>query len=1016
MVTTPLAIPEQGQLVRLRQRFWSVQDVTEHETDGQVSHHVLLECLDDDQLGTTLHVLWEREIAPSIFESGGLPQPMAWDSSETFDAFVTAIRWSGASLLEQEGIRAPFFAAIAIEEYQLEPIVRMLTIPRVNLLIADDVGLGKTIEAGLLMQEMLTRQRIRRVMILCPASLQKQWQEEMQEKFQLHFEIIDRQSIQQLRREYGMHINPWTSHPRLITSMDFLKREQPLRLFQQSLQHQDSPLRDWDLLIVDEAHNVAPSGRGSYAVDSDRTRMMRRIADHFEHRLFLTATPHNGYTESFTALLELLDPLRFSRGPDVDLAQVQQVMVRRLKADVMQAMSRRKFAQRAVKALEVQPTEQESQLFERLNAYAESRLERLEWSRSLPVRFALTMLKKRLLSSPKAFARSIHTHMQSLGATDEMADMTLLGRMTERVQEDWANDDEKNQAEDDALVESSRFFTDLLPEERDHLQHMVRLLGDVPDTKLAILFDWIEEHLRENGAWTDERLVLFTEYKDTLHYLQEVLSERYGAEALLTLYGGMMSAQREAIKAAFMTPPAEHPVRILVATDAASEGLNLQAHCRYLMHYEIPWNPNRMEQRNGRIDRHGQTADVVEVYHFLYTDNADSRFLQTVIDKVQTMQADLGSVGEIIAQQVERAMLGQGYKLNVPDERRKLAQDVVRGELVTEDKIRQVRRQMDRTRHALSVRPETMAQVLDAALQILGHDGLQAAMSPTLRDRAYNLQKLPQQWHSLADTLRDADGRWRDITFDHHLAEGRHDLTLLHLNHPLLRQALGVFRARLWSEPGEGGLNRVSYRILPQITQPVVIAYGRLVAIGNTSQRLHESILTVGGEFQDDKLYPLPSADIERMLSERYEMPDIPTRLGTQLRRTFKAHERQLLQRLEEAEASERERLTQLASERAEADAKAVQELIQTRIEELRTRLRRDEKQRAASPYQLELFDRDEYLQYQEDLRWLAQKLEALQARSKEEPARVRQMYALRSVRVLPMALLYLLPEYLLEA
>src|SRR5690606_19064655 len=316
-------------------------------------------------------------------------------------------------------IHAPFRAAISIEEYQLEPVVRALTMPRANLLIADDVGLGKTIEAGLVMQEMLARRRIRRIMIICPASLQQQWKDEMEEKFQLDFHIIDRDSMQQLRREYGMHVNPWASFPRLITSMDFIKREQPLRLFQESLQTADAPLRDWDLLVVDEAHNVAPSGRGTYAVSSDRTRMMRSIADHFEHRLFLTATPHNGYTESFTALLEMLDPLRFSRGDTVDQEQVRLVMVRRLKDTIKDSLGQRKFAQRNVQALEIRLASHEAEVHDLLNAYTASRLERVDWARSLPVRFALTMLKKRLLSSPRAFANSLDTHLTTLQAVPE---------------------------------------------------------------------------------------------------------------------------------------------------------------------------------------------------------------------------------------------------------------------------------------------------------------------------------------------------------------------------------------------------------------------------------------------------------------------------------------------------------------------------------------------------------------------------------------------------------------------
>ena len=170
--------------------------------------------------------------------------------------------------------------------------------PRVNLLIADDVGLGKTIESGLVALELIIRHRARRVLVVCPASLQVQWRDQMRDKFGLDFRIVDSELMRDLRRRRGIHVNPWSHFPRLITSIDFLKRERPLRLFKETLPAEGESIypRRYDVLIVDEAHNCAPAGRGKYATDSLRTGAIRLLAPHFEHKLFLTATPHNGYS------------------------------------------------------------------------------------------------------------------------------------------------------------------------------------------------------------------------------------------------------------------------------------------------------------------------------------------------------------------------------------------------------------------------------------------------------------------------------------------------------------------------------------------------------------------------------------------------------------------------------------------------------------------------------------------------------------------------------------------------
>ena len=171
--------------------------------------------------------------------------------------------------------------------------------------IADDVGLGKTIEAGMVELELIIRNRARRILIVCPASLQIQWRDQMRDKFGLDFRIVDSDLMRDLRRKRGIHVNPWMHFPRLITSIDFIKRERPLRLFKETLPSEGESIypRRYDILVLDEAHNCAPSGRGKYATDSLRTQALRMMVPHFEHKLFLTATPHNGYQESFSALL-----------------------------------------------------------------------------------------------------------------------------------------------------------------------------------------------------------------------------------------------------------------------------------------------------------------------------------------------------------------------------------------------------------------------------------------------------------------------------------------------------------------------------------------------------------------------------------------------------------------------------------------------------------------------------------------------------------------------------------------
>jgi hypothetical protein len=236
--------------------------------------------------------------------------------------------------------------------------------PRVALLIADDVGLGKTIEAGLVVQELLLRHRARRVLVVCPAPLTIQWRDEMRDKFGLSFSILDASTLKELRRTHGLLANPFTVFPRTIISLQWLRTPRVQRLLDEVLDPSTRHQGFFDLLVVDEAHHCAPpapaQGRLGYAVDSLQTRAVRRASEHSQHRLFLSATPHNGYSESWEALLELVDDRRFARGVEPDPQAVSEVVVRRLKDEIVDADGRKEFAEVEAALLDLAETGRQS--------------------------------------------------------------------------------------------------------------------------------------------------------------------------------------------------------------------------------------------------------------------------------------------------------------------------------------------------------------------------------------------------------------------------------------------------------------------------------------------------------------------------------------------------------------------------------------------------------------------------------------------------------------------------------
>ena len=843
-----ISVPRVGMLATVRNRRGVISSVEPYEdaTSSKLLHLVTVEFTEyDGEPEETL--LWERECQPVVLEPNALPRVSDEAPMQPSDMFALqrASRWSAITPFlsaqspheRSEPIpTAPVYGAVSADDFQLVPLARSMRMPRVSLLLADDVGLGKTIEAGLILAELIRKRRIRRVLIITPASLRYQWQTEMDEKFSLGFDVVDRAATHRLQRDFGLDVNPWRALPRIITSYHYLRQPDVLEQFEATCRavHQGhvSAQLPWDLLIVDEAHNLMPSNFGE---DSDLAQMLHRLTPWFEHRLFLTATPHNGYTRCFSGLLEQLDPVRFTRTPnftDKERKMIGDVLVRRLKSEINhQDKDAGRFPRFASRHLEPQPLfllKGEKALAKAVREFCDALKKQIRATQEarMVLNFAIEILRKRLLSCPVAFADSWLRFKLGLeqGQTILPAEVAAAQKATE---EDIDDDQERESRGHHAVHLIGAWihpFVDVLAAEIDAIDVALTQLAldklpvvkalPTEDARFERLKELINNRLRNFDKWVDdERLIIFTEYKTTLDYLVNRLRSEYGKDdnALILLYGGMDDRERETVKIAFNDPAS--PVRILIATDAASEGLNLQQTARLLLHYEIPWNPSRLEQRNGRLDRHGQARDVT-IFHFASDDDADLRFVARVIAKVNEIREDLGSVGELFDAAFQRRMMEQQEDHDVFSQldrqiaSRRGAADEAR--VHVEERGIEEQKLFLQLLKDLDLNPETLKETLRVALGVSsGRDVLEG---PDARGRMRISSQLPGQWQAVVDDYlrlpaqRGVVGAMPWLVFDQqffiHSISGRPvfrqspDTVLLHLGHPMLRHALASF-ARL---------------------------------------------------------------------------------------------------------------------------------------------------------------------------------------------------------------------------
>ena len=570
--------------------------------------------------------------------------------------------------------------------HQLEAVYEyLLKLPSVRFLLADDAGAGKTIMAGLLVRELKLRGLIERVLIVCPANLTFQWQREFKEKFDEKFLVFKGSDI---RDQFG--VNQWFEQKQIITSLDLAKRQDVLPSLRQV---------HWDLVIVDEAHRMSARDETHKSM---RYRLGELLRDSADHVLLLTATPHKGDPQNFTLFLQLLD-----RDAYADVTSIRAAMERRRAPFYLrrtkEAMvyfpergvdgkwnAKPVFTKRIPRTADFDIDGAEFELYEKVTRFVRRQSIRAaaegDDPRARAVGFLMSLYQRRLASSTYAMRRSLENRAKRLD--DGLKQAQNLAR-TAPLDIDWEDLEELEDAERERLERMLEAITlagnaEQVREEIAELRQLAEEAKAVEDSSSETKLGHLRKIMQDEGFFDrpDQRLLLFTEFKDTLDYLMERL-KAWGF-IVGCIHGGMKPGSRDEPGTRLHTEQQfrEGAIQVLVATEAAGEGINLQC-CHILFNYDIPWNPNRLEQRMGRIHRYGQRFDCL-IFNFVATNTIEGRVLQRLLDKLQEIRDALDDdavfnvVGEVLPSAHVERVLRDYYagKLGEADLEDRLLKDV----------------------------------------------------------------------------------------------------------------------------------------------------------------------------------------------------------------------------------------------------------------------------------------------------------------------------------------------------
>jgi len=525
----------------------------------------------------------------------------------------------------------------------------MLTRQPLRFLLADDPGAGKTIMAGLLVKELIARSDLERCLIVAPGSLVEQWQDELGQKFGLEFDILTRDMIETSRSG-----NAFNDHNRLIARLDVLARNEDL---QQKL----SSSTEWDLVICDEAHRMSASYFGGDVKYTKRYQLGQLLGQASRHLLLMSATPHNGKEEDFQLFMALLDGDRFEgRFRDgVHYADTADMMRRLTKEELLRFDGRPLFPERRAYTVKYELSPEEAELYSAVTEYVRTEMNRVlrfaetDGKKRNNVGFALQILQRRLASSPAAIYQSLKRRRERL--ENDLAEARLAKRAgrteftSASVNDEVLRDieeygqDEVDDIED--LISTGATTAETIEQLEIEVQTLkglesmaLSVLGSGQDTKWKQLNRILDEDLMIDADGNRRKLIIFTEPKDTLHYLVDKVRARLGKpEAVEVIHGGVTREERRKVVERFMQ---DRDMLVLIANDAAGEGVNLQRG-HLMVNYDLPWNPNKIEQRFGRIHRIGQT-EVCHLWNLVAADTREGEVYGRLLEKLEAAREALG--------------------------------------------------------------------------------------------------------------------------------------------------------------------------------------------------------------------------------------------------------------------------------------------------------------------------------------------------------------------------------------
>jgi superfamily II DNA or RNA helicase len=650
---------------------------------------------------------------------------------------------------------------LAIHSSRIAPLPHQITavygemLPRqpLRFLLADDPGAGKTVMAGLFIKELIVRGDLERCLVIAPGSLVEQWQDELKEKFDLWFDIVSREQI-----ETSVTGNPFIERGRLIMRLDMAARSE-------TLQAKLNAAPDWDLVICDEAHRMAASLFGSEVKYTKRHKLGQLVGARTRNLLLMTATPHNGNDADFQLFMGLLDADRFEgrTREGARKVDVSDLMRRLTKEELRKFDGSQLFPERKANTIQYALSPLEAQLYAAVTEYVRNEMNRAERllgddKRRNNVGFALQILQRRLASSPAAIFHSLRRRRERLDA--RLAEERLISRggMLQKREPGSSLDDEEEDPDETGGAEqedaeqevadratAAQTIAELEAElvilrDLENLADRLRKSGQ--DAKWRQLSEILDQPPMVDPATGQRRkLLIFTEPRDTLEYLADKIRQRTGKrEAVVVIHGGVPRDVRKANIAAFNDDP---EVRVLVANDAAGEGVNLQRGAHLMVNYDLPWNPNRLEQRFGRIHRIGQT-EVCHLWNLVAGETREGEVYARLLDKLESARKALGGrdsvydvLGELFQGKPLRELLMEAIRYgDDPRHRQRLftavdgvvdkerIEALIRERKLTSDgldprSVLEIREKMERA-EARRLQPHYIRAFFDKAFQRLG--------------------------------------------------------------------------------------------------------------------------------------------------------------------------------------------------------------------------------------------------------------------------------------------------------